>query len=97
MARRSNGTRSARTSAPRDHPTWLGAGLAAALLTLLLGGGVAAQEDHASHNAATFAAHDHSFDGPSELAAGWQDITLANLGAETHHLQFARLNDGVTP
>lgn len=97
MVRHSIGTSTARTSAPRHHRTWSGAVLAAALLTLLLTGVAAAQSDHDSHGSTTFAARDYSFEGPSELTAGWQNITLTNEGNEAHHLQFARLNDDVTP
>lgn len=56
-----------------------------------------AQDSHTAHAATEFVAHDYSFEGPSELAAGWQNIVLRNDGAELHHIQFARLNDGVTP
>jgi len=97
MFRRSIGTNAAQVSAPRHHRTWFGAILAAALLTLLLGGVVTAQADHYGHGSTTFAAHDYSFEGPTELTAGWQNVTLTNEGAEVHHLQFARLNDDVTP
>lgn len=55
-----------------------------------------AQADHAAHATAAFVAHDYSFEGPSELMAGWQNVLLRNDGAEVHHLQFARLNDGVS-
>ena len=73
--------------------------LLAALLTLsivLILATVQAQADHSAHAATAFVAHDYSFEGPSELAAGWQNILLRNDGAELHHLQFARLNDDVT-
>lgn len=70
---------------------------AAALLALLVAGVALAQDDHAAHATTEFVAHDYSFEGPTELTAGWHDITLRNDGAEMHHLQFARLNDDVTP
>lgn len=97
MRRRSIGTKAALQSAPRPNRTWLLAVLAAALLSLVVAGVATAQGDHASHGSTTFAAHDYSFEGPTELSAGWQYITLTNEGAEVHHLQFARLNDDVTP
>lgn len=97
MVRRSIGPSAALLSAPRHHRTWFLVVLAAALLTLLVTGVSTAQSDHAGHDAVNFTAHDYSFEGPSELSAGWQTVTLTNEGAEAHHLQFARLNDDVTP
>lgn len=64
---------------------------------LLLAGTGLAQETHVAHATTQFVAHDYSFEGPSELTPGWHDIALRNDGAEVHHLQFARLNDDVTP
>src|SRR5690554_4803880 len=82
MRRRSIGTKAALQSAPRPNRTWLLAVLAAALLSLVVAGVATAQGDHASHGSTTFAAHDYSFEGPTELSAGWQYITLTNEGAE---------------
>jgi hypothetical protein len=39
---------------------------------------------------------DFAFDLPQQLPAGVVRITASNEGAETHHAQFARLNDGVS-
>ena len=86
----------ARGPRPRAERSSGHAYLALALMTLVVPCVAVAQEGRAGH-AATFAAHDYAFDGPTQLSTGWQTITLANLGSETHHLQFARLNDDVTP
>ena len=39
---------------------------------------------------------DYSYTVPSTIPAGWVRVTLTNSGAEPHHVQFLRLNDGVT-
>lgn len=44
----------------------------------------------------TITAHDYSFDAPTEIAAGLVRVKLEAQGVEPHHVQFARLNDGVT-
>lgn len=44
----------------------------------------------------TIMAHDFTFTAPSEIAAGLVRVKLEAHGAEPHHVQFARLNDGVT-
>jgi hypothetical protein len=41
-------------------------------------------------------AEDYSFTMPETINAGWARIILTNSGAEPHHIQFMRLNDGVT-
>jgi DNA-binding beta-propeller fold protein YncE len=41
-------------------------------------------------------ATDFSFDVPEELEGGLVVVTMENDGAELHHLQLARLRDGVT-
>lgn len=41
-------------------------------------------------------ASEYTFEAPAELPAGRAWIQLVNDGAEAHHLQFVRLNDGVT-
>lgn len=43
-----------------------------------------------------FDAADYSYSGPETVAEGWVNVKLTNIGAEPHHLQFIRLNDGVT-
>lgn len=42
-------------------------------------------------------AHDFTFDLPEKIGAGLVSVVLENHGMEPHHLQLARLNDGVTP
>lgn len=46
--------------------------------------------------AVTIMAKDFSFAMPDSIQAGMVDVTLINAGAEPHHAQIARLNDGVT-
>ena len=41
-------------------------------------------------------AADISFTIPETISAGWVRIILTNSGTEPHHIQFLRLNDGVT-
>ncbi len=44
----------------------------------------------------TFKGADFSFEGPEQIPAGLTTINFQNIGQEWHHIQFARLNDGVT-
>lgn len=44
----------------------------------------------------TFKGADFSFEGPEQIPAGLTTINFENAGKEWHHIQFARLNDGVT-
>ena len=41
-------------------------------------------------------AADYSYTAPETINAGWVRVTLTNSGQEPHHVQFLRLNDGVT-
>ena len=41
-------------------------------------------------------AADYSYSAPEMINVGWTRIILTNSGAEPHHVQFLRLNDGVT-
>lgn len=41
-------------------------------------------------------AGDFSYTAPDSINAGWARIKLTNTGQEPHHVQFLRLNDGVT-
>jgi hypothetical protein len=41
-------------------------------------------------------ATDFAYDAPAAISSGWVRINLTNSGAEPHHVQFLRLNDGVT-
>ncbi len=44
----------------------------------------------------TINAGDFSYLAPVKLRAGWVKVNLKNTGNEPHHVQFMRLNDGVT-
>lgn len=44
----------------------------------------------------TITASDYSYTAPVKTGAGWVKVTLKNSGSEPHHVQFLRLNDGVT-
>lgn len=41
-------------------------------------------------------ASDFSYSAPGKIPAGWVRVRLSNTGQEPHHVQFLRLNDGVT-
>jgi uncharacterized cupredoxin-like copper-binding protein len=41
-------------------------------------------------------AADYSYIAPETVTAGWTRVILTNSGSEPHHVQFLRLNDGVT-
>lgn len=69
----------------------IGAGVLAAMLAL---GACAAAP--AAPAAVTFKGADFSFEGPEQIPAGLTTINFQNVGKEWHHIQFARLNDGVT-
>lgn len=47
-------------------------------------------------NEATFIARDYSFSGPDTIPAGWIHLRLENEGAEYHHIQLVKLNEGKT-
>lgn len=44
----------------------------------------------------TIMTHEYTFDTPKEIPAGLVRVKLMDHGKEPHHVQFARLNDGVT-
>lgn len=44
----------------------------------------------------TIDAADHSFTAPDIVRTGWVLVNLTNSGQEAHHVQFFRLNDGVS-
>lgn len=69
----------------------IGAGALAAMLAL----GACAVAP-AAPAAVTFKGADFSFEGPEQISAGLTTINFQNIGKEWHHIQFARLNDGVT-
>lgn len=41
-------------------------------------------------------AADFSYTAPETISAGWVRVNMSNSGIEPHHVEFARLNDGVT-
>ncbi len=41
-------------------------------------------------------AQDYSYIAPVSVRSGWTRVILTNKGTEVHHVQFLRLNDGVT-
>lgn len=60
---------------------------------------ISAAQTHGGHDypQTTVVAADYRYEGPKVLTTGLHSIVLENVGAEPHHVQFARLNDGVTP
>lgn len=64
------------------------------IITLVACGGTAKARQAAK---VTIKAHDYSFEAPTQIEAGLVSITLENEGQEPHHVQLARLNDGVSP
>jgi len=44
----------------------------------------------------TIDAVDFSYTAPESIGAGWVRVKLTNSGKEPHHIEFLRLNDGVT-
>ena len=64
-----------------------------AILALTACGGVAQARQVAK---ITIKAHDYSYEAPARVEAGLVSITLENEGQEPHHVQLARLNDGVS-
>ncbi len=55
-----------------------------------------ADEDESGLPSATFLATDFGFEGPKSLPAGMTEIIVENAGAELHHIQLARLEEGMT-
>jgi hypothetical protein len=64
-------------------------------LSLFVNITVFAQDDHMMHGVMVNGL-DYSFESPDTLETGYQTLTFTNIGKELHHLQLARLNDGVT-
>lgn len=56
-------------------------------------------QEHAGHGLATVAVTgvDFAFQGAESVEAGFVNLTFTNAGQSPHHVQVARLNDGVTP
>lgn len=80
-----------------SRPARIRRALAAATACLALGAAATglAQADVADVPETVVHAFDFGYDGPATLETGLRRVTLENRGAEPHHLQFARLNDGV--
>ena len=57
------------------------------------GGG---EETDATPGQVTVVAQDYTFEAPTTMEGGVVELEMDNQGAEEHHVQFARLNDGVT-
>lgn len=57
-----------------------------------------AAQDHAAHGTTSLAVtgSDYAYDGPDSIEAGFTSLTFTNAGAEPHHIQLARLKDGVS-
>jgi hypothetical protein len=72
----------------------IGTGALAAMLAL--GACAVAPAAPAAPSTITFKGADFSFEGPEQIPAGLNKINFQNTGQEWHHIQFARLNDGVT-
>lgn len=52
--------------------------------------------DAASLPEITITAEDFGYQSPAKTGAGWVRVILKNKGNEPHHVQFLRLNDGIT-
>lgn len=63
------------------------------LLTLLFAANVALAQAHAQTHVV---AHDYSFTSPKKLETGYVTLQFTNDGRELHHLQLARLQEGVS-
>ena len=57
------------------------------------GGG---EDADAAPSQVTVVAQDYSFEAPTTMEGGVVELEMDNQGAEDHHVQFARLNEGVT-
>ena len=56
----------------------------------------AQEHDHHALPQVVFKGLDYAFDSPDTIEAGLVTLNFENVGKEDHHLQLARLNDGVT-
>jgi len=66
------------------------------LAVLLVGLGMASVPADA-HPVILIRGTDYAFQVPATIRAGFVALEFTNAGAEPHHAQVARLNDGVTP
>ncbi len=71
------------------------AGTAVAILAF---GAIAAAQSHTGHGTSelTVIGTDYAYDGPEIVPAGFVSLRFTNAGQEPHHIQLARLNDGVS-
>jgi hypothetical protein len=67
--------------------------LASLILSLIM---TFAQEHAHALPQIVFKGLDYAFDSPDTIEAGLVTLEFENIGQEDHHLQLARLNDGVT-
>jgi hypothetical protein len=65
-----------------------------AFASLMFATSALAQHDHM--NRVNVGAVDYAFESPDKLETGYVTLSFDNTGKELHHLQLARLNDGVT-
>lgn len=68
------------------------------LASLILGSVVAFAQTHDGHALpqVIFKGLDYAFESPDTIEAGLVTLEFENIGKEDHHLQLARLNDGVS-
>lgn len=67
-----------------------------AVFAAALAGGVAASPAAQRAPVVEINAFDYGFDAPASLPAGPVELVMTNTGAEPHHGQIIRLNEGVT-
>ncbi len=68
------------------------------LASLILGSVTVFAQAHSDHTLpqVIFKGLDYAFESPDTIEAGLVTLEFENIGKEDHHLQIARLNDGVT-
>jgi hypothetical protein len=67
------------------------------LASLILGSVTVFAQDHAhALPEVVFKGLDYAYESPDKIEAGLVTLKFENIGKEDHHLQLARLNDGVT-
>ena len=72
--------------------------LATTLVALLFGAaGFAESLDGLGTTVVHITGSDYAYTGPDTVPAGFASVTFTNAGGEPHHVQIARLDDGVTP
>jgi hypothetical protein len=68
------------------------------LASLILGSVAVFAQAHEGHTLpqVVFKGLDYAFDSPDTIEAGLVTLNFENIGEEDHHLQIARINDGVS-